>query len=599
MKLEIDNRDVDYDVIQETIKLGPQKEILDDIDFINNKWICANWVYGNRSNLEPIEPLSVTKTFRWSPGYKQKVIDCLISRFDQYNKKSGNLNTLFNRRQGAEWYRKQFEEKITQVDEKMRRLRSNNITFSDNTEAFKEGYQAFMDHFDLQKQILKRILRNNDNIEAKIDLYRVSDDILDITNVNSHELSDNDKEVIKYEQTYVVAQFVFKNSEMTFVNNENKVIGTYQLDGDIILYYCGKMDAFVNRVMASGDMNSIDVNSINSNSNHSNYYNNSISGRAGFNSRFNWGLSARYTDEEKGRTNPFLIDTNYNSTDMQVCSYPYISQDGRGMGRSDNLPSDVQEIVKPEYTTKYTCFGDLNTEIQNQFLQMNWLGVISLFSSWNTWHVTRSNPLNQIRYLFNTKTKKVSKEIWAQIGFDEGEAFSRMRYRYHCDFGPEWTTNDYSKYNWESVIERMSNDDINSKCRSYLRKPNPYVDHTVNQEILEFIDMYSECGDSWGYHFITEHFINARFAIINEMLDDSNFEVSEEATREKDLYDFLDWISQEGKYEEKENKEDNVNNNVFFEEVELMEADFNEEIRDQNEREMAMWVQTHGRRDNG
>ena len=96
MKLEIDNRDVDYDVIQETIKLGPQKEILDDIDFINNKWICANWVYGNRSNLEPIEPLSVTKTFRWSPGYKQKVIDCLISRFDQYNKKSGNLNTLFN-----------------------------------------------------------------------------------------------------------------------------------------------------------------------------------------------------------------------------------------------------------------------------------------------------------------------------------------------------------------------------------------------------------------------------------------------------------------------------------------------------------------------
>tara|TARA_X000001382_G_scaffold30590_3_gene19614 strand:+ start:818 stop:2605 length:1788 start_codon:yes stop_codon:yes gene_type:complete len=595
MKLEIENRDVDYDVIQETIKLGPQKEILDDIDFINNKWICANWVYGNRSNLEPIEPLSVTKTFRWSPGYKQKVIACLLSRFDQYDKKSGTLTTLFNRRNGADWYRKQFEEKIVNVDDKMRRLRAENITFSDNTEAFKEGYNIFMNHFDTQKQLLSSIIENNDNIEANIDLYRISDDVLDNTSVNGHELTENDKEVIKYEQTYVVAEFIFKNSPMTFVNNANEVIGEYIIEDDIVIYYCAKMDAFVNKIMATGDF-SVTRDRINNTSNHSNYYNNSISGRANLNRTYNWSLTAAWKGEERQRYNPFLIDTNYNDGDMSIKLYPYISQNGN----RENLPQNVQSIVNQEYITKHVCFGDLDTEISHAFLNMDWLGVLNLFPSWNTWHVTRSNPLNQIKYLFTTKTKKVSQEIWDQIGFDEGEAFGRLSNKYHTIFGPEWRRQDPTADNWADVIDRQGIDTLNNKCRTYLLKQNPYVDCNSDTDVMEFIKMYQlDEEEDWGYYFITEHCINARFAIINDMLDDDNWEVGEDATREKDLYDFLDWISQEGIYEKKENKEDNIHDNVFFEEVEMMEADFNAEARDQNEREMAMWAQTHERSNNG
>ena len=607
MKIEIENRVPNYKVISDTIRLGPQAEIMEDLDLINSKWMQTNWVYGNRSELKPIEPLRITKTFRWGRGYKQLIVDCLETRFLQYNKSSNTLTSLFNREKNTEWYKKQFVDKLLNLDEKIREFRQSGLSFNDNTEIFKETYNLFLEYYDKQKAHME-LLNENDDLDIKMEMYRPSDETLnEYTMKDGRLLSAAEKDCLKYEQTYIYQTYTFKNQKMQFVNGNGNVIGEYTLPKDISISAFIKLDQWMNKLMTlKGDTSRIHSNDYSTATrNRHNRFLNSLSSRIGLNTYHNYGAHASYHGSLNTISDPFMINDSYTNN-MLVISYPYIS------GRVENLmPTDLRKII--DYNPNRAinvCFGDLSTEMMTSLLKMDPYGVVTLFPSWNTWHVTRSNPLQGINNLFIEKTPSMSK-IWDQIGYRATDAHFKLSIMYQCKIGTHWYSDDTLQDNYLNLMTRNSEDLLERKVVNYFDSVHCIYDTEYIEEWLSSNDPYY-----WKY-FLTEHIINARFAMMEHCKEDNCLEYGK-CSEEKDTYNFLNWISDivddtiiiPENQEEIVAEDDRVSseigeyamNNSISPTIDAIidHASFNEEEEylddEQLEREMSMWVDANTRR---
>ena len=105
--------------ILERITLGPQEEVITDIDHLNARF---NVNY------------RCTPTFRWAPGfYKQLNIDAI--NLSELAKIRNKVSTIRNKIQQGRWYVDNFLTAIHNIDSKLYHLRRGNIIFQDNSEA--------------------------------------------------------------------------------------------------------------------------------------------------------------------------------------------------------------------------------------------------------------------------------------------------------------------------------------------------------------------------------------------------------------------------------------------------------------------------------
>jgi hypothetical protein len=607
MKIEIENREPNYKEVADTIRLGPQKEILDDLDVINNRWMMTNWVYGNRSELEPLEPLHVTKMFRWGAGYKQKILECIDTRFTQYSKPSSSIQTIFSRANNSEWYKKQFIEKVVDLDEKLKRLRQNKLSFDSNEDVFKDVYKKFLTHYDMQKHVAETM--SNDDIEIEIDMYRIPSNKLEDLSINSpnnRELTQSEKDCISYEQTYVYQRYTWKKPVMDFVDRNGVTVYSHQLPEPIHMTFYFKVSEIVNKMIhCNGDIRQITSSNLNSNNNYHDRYQNSLSQRAGIGCTSIWGSGGGYDGTLERMSDPLNISSNYSSS-YTVTAYPYIGI------REYVMPSGVGEYI--DYDKKHwnnVCHGDLTSEFNTCFLQMDVFGILSLFSSWNVWHTTRSNPLQGISYMFLEKRPEMAK-IWEQVGFNHTDAHRRLSMMYQCFLG-HWDIEVCLRDNYLTLI---THEYIEDKVVQYLENEKRCM---YDQEYTTmWLDKYDVGAVDWYEEFLAEHIINARHAM---MAHSSSYNCLEydNVSRESDTMAFIEWIStketldyvdadeldvipqpfnlpefDDGEYAR--NADSVIDNIIEDNESQLESIIENNESR--LEREMLMWVNANTRRTN-
>ena len=110
---------LDIAAILARITLGPQEEVITDIDRLNSRF-SVNY--------------RCTPTFRWMPGfYKQLNAD--IIRQSNLDKIRNKVSTIRNKIQQGRWYIDNFLTTVNTIDSKLYHLRRGNVIFQDNSEA--------------------------------------------------------------------------------------------------------------------------------------------------------------------------------------------------------------------------------------------------------------------------------------------------------------------------------------------------------------------------------------------------------------------------------------------------------------------------------
>ena len=63
------NVDIDIQSIAAELVIGPQEKLMRQINELNNNYITRTYMYGNRSVLEPLQPLGITQMETWLQKY--------------------------------------------------------------------------------------------------------------------------------------------------------------------------------------------------------------------------------------------------------------------------------------------------------------------------------------------------------------------------------------------------------------------------------------------------------------------------------------------------------------------------------------------------
>ena len=122
---------IDLDSMAQHIYFGPQAEILQRLNDFN---------WSNSTNL------TVTKTFRWSPGTYDKVKELMIRKIG-FNKRANGMYSYLSR---DEWWweggRRSIQSQLRDMDRIITNLRYNGISWMENIDELKEKKELFKNH---------------------------------------------------------------------------------------------------------------------------------------------------------------------------------------------------------------------------------------------------------------------------------------------------------------------------------------------------------------------------------------------------------------------------------------------------------------------
>ena len=527
--------------LAETLRLGPQKEILTRLDALNGKYLQSKWVYGNRGELQPIEPLTITKTFRWSPGYKDKVIECLNTRFYMFDRPTSSLKTLIqNRPENAKWYRENFIKELLDIDDRMKEQRLNGVCFADNSDLFKERYEYFKSTFNAKKEEVEKFISKNDNLDVELYITTLSkeyieDDLYNDASAFSAGMFEDDGNAVKpeiieqiqWENLYLVFKIKVKNQLLSITNQSDDDLGMINV-GDYELVFMQKLDKYIS-VVATGTK----IEDMNNNhlpdffSGHRRYTGNISSSILGYRQDVYYQKAGRYFNELTGRDDilpqntPSYVDPYKNN--VSVRSHPFIADTLRTSPVINDWYARFLDANK--YTYQSVCFGVYDNEFKQMFVRMDYVGMLMLLVGWNQYCVNTTHPLNNIRYSFPMKLKEHSK-YWNHVSFDEQESTFRIKCLFHLmknNMNGIYYNEDSTEFQNFTLVETLkwiinsenkfinvrTIKEINSE-RSLLTFQEYFSFQDEDDAINDLVELY---GDEWGKAAWIEHFLNASEAV--------------------------------------------------------------------------------------
>ena len=154
--------------LNEQLLLGPQREILEIIENINTRWGLN---------------LNATKTYRWGPGYMDKIKMWYRTNYVEEHKKR-KISTFFNKICEKSWQAKELENKLRLVDEKMATRRSNGAVFQDNSELLENRLNILTNRVENQ---LREANSNFNEAGIQISAHLYNFDCDDRYNAASHQ----------------------------------------------------------------------------------------------------------------------------------------------------------------------------------------------------------------------------------------------------------------------------------------------------------------------------------------------------------------------------------------------------------------------------
>ena len=314
--------------LNEQLLLGPQREILEIIESINRRW-----------GLD----LNATRTYRWGPGYMDKIKKWYRDHYVEEHMKR-KISTFFNKINEKGWSSKELEKKLRLVDEKMATRRSNGAVFQDNSELLEEKLGILSVRVESQlNEANKQFNSSGININASLYHYE---------NNNRFDAASKNE--------YIIEVSLPPGNMNLFVGNNPYKINI----GASILWF--RMD-LMKLIYTICNQNSTIANDDTFELNY-----------------------VPYASTGNKIVGHYFPEWDENSLGREL-RHPYIS------GKS----SWNQLLVNNDLDAAHVCLGELAGNIDAQLKKLDLVSLCATLMLWNsTFHIGRTHPLNQIKKVF-------------------------------------------------------------------------------------------------------------------------------------------------------------------------------------------------------
>ena len=401
------NVDIDIQSIATELVIGPQEKLMRQINELNNSYITRTYMYGNRSVLEPLQPLGITHTYRWKPGYKNIILETINTRFDQYNKNTSSLETLLlNRPERMRWNKKNFISSILDIDSTLKDLRKRGINMDSTVETAVETFDEVISLFQDRVKYAEDFLAAFDNID--IHSYIRYADMQEEDNVYN--------EMMKWKTASINVELKFKEPNINIYGpdrDSNTQLLAKVSTEPIYLHFEMPISHLVNGLFGK-DIDDITHNDLTP----SNKYE-SVTTRQRNSGLYRFSQGVKVVGKWLGRT----PDTDQRN---RVYEHPFMSSvselyvDIKGTSYWTHWGKDEEQYQNN------ICFGNLQDEVYNAFSKLNIIGLIQILNSWQTYKCGVTGPLNSIAYSILYLDQDYHEDLPLAIGMSIDSMYSRV-----------------------------------------------------------------------------------------------------------------------------------------------------------------------------
>ena len=448
MKVEINDFDLDMETISTEIIIGPQKSIMKKVDMLNTRYLDTNYLSGNRSVLERLPKIGITRTYRWKPKYKDTIVDCLETRFDQYHKQGSNLTTmLLGRPDRMRWSKQNFVSEVIAIDNELKSLRSRKITMDDTTATAVESYRKLLEHFNRQVEISQEMLQAFPDFD--LNCY--------IRYAESRDPNAINQELGKWNSAHLVIELRMKNTSIQVLGLDTSeracILGKIPT-GTIYTAFQVPVRGMID-AMFSKDISELKRKDIEKTTSRYNRMSQSERDYLDINSYSHYSAAAKWIA-------PYLND--YDSTTHRDRSYahPFMTGDERisnGFKREDAsywkewVAEDFEEYDYSEselnrltMNGNHVCFGNVGDDLADKACSLDIMGLINTLQSWLTYKIGTTGPLNNIAKSVLYVSPEYHSNFIKGIGMGVNNMYSRLM-KLH---GMEGTLADNGNYSTQS-----------------------------------------------------------------------------------------------------------------------------------------------------
>ena len=347
--------DANISALVKRIALGPQEEVVNRIDVMNNRFGTS---------------FRCTPSFRWQPGfYKQLNIEA--TRISGYSSQKRKVSTYKNNIRNSEWQVKNFFDSVVRIDTDLYNLRSNNTLFQDNT----------------------------DNVELCLGDYKNK---IVSTIDKAHEMYPN-MTIIPYLGSHEQYQRERRTSANRLVGTITTVNFYVKLENTVMNVRIGDTNADINvgtiEVIFTVDLIKNLMNRIRMHANGRNFEEHSLT--------INSGLHMGHTSNQHGGKYTPLIPRTV---------FPYISsREGWNPDMRVEMITDNGQLDPNGYSN--ICFGSYADVISESFWKGDMMALAINLDQWSRiFRIGHTNPLNGFERLFHGVPIEFNQEEFRNSG---------------------------------------------------------------------------------------------------------------------------------------------------------------------------------------
>jgi hypothetical protein len=407
-RFEIDGLNIDMKTVAKEIILGPKSRLIKRLESLNRSYITSDYVYGNRSLLIPVAPLGVTRTYRWKSGYKDTIRKVIEDRFNQYGKSANNLNTMLHSRPDRmRWTKERFVKELISIESDMKELRKRKVTMEDTGAQATGFYTTIMEKIQEKNVEAKMFFDAYDDLDY--DMYIVGYDkaiggkeqsLISSEGIDKY----NDiREIIKFETCSLVLDVHMKNPEMIVRNREDHLqteVGRIPLP-PVSLSFNIPFRQLVNAMFTS-EFGNLKICNLRDDNTSNRYYMNLVN--LDYPDQMD---NCAYFHDNKIR-HPFISDHDDRYNDGY---------------RMEKWTEEIQEL-------SHVCFGNLKDDIEEAFINLDFMGLMMLLKKWQTYVCGDTSPLNNINFTFLTIPEdKYSEDFTTAISMQPKAIQHRLLYK--------------------------------------------------------------------------------------------------------------------------------------------------------------------------
>jgi hypothetical protein len=156
-EISIEDYSPDISAMADQMYLGPQGQILEDLNTFNNNYTNQSGMQ-YRDGRELLPPLEVTKKFRWKPGTYAKVKKMYEHYVMRWQIRPRGVNSLFNRRR--DYYHRQMSQQLDRIEQLMVDRRRQGAVWSENPEQLVADFNQFKEDLTTELDTVRYYLND-------------------------------------------------------------------------------------------------------------------------------------------------------------------------------------------------------------------------------------------------------------------------------------------------------------------------------------------------------------------------------------------------------------------------------------------------------